>query len=54
MWQAEDGSQRSLHDLGSWEMAGSLAGGDGPKRYSAERFDDYFGDLRRDSEQQDA
>jgi hypothetical protein len=47
-WEAEDGSCESLKELGRWEMAGWLAGGDWPKRYSAERFHDYFADLRLD------
>ena len=53
-WQAEDGSTAGLRELGGWEMAGWLAGGDWPKGYSEQRFHDYFTDLRLDSKQWDS
>jgi hypothetical protein len=45
-WEGEDGSVEPLIEIGSKEMAGWLAGGDWPDRYSNERRHDYFSDLR--------
>lgn len=35
LWRGEDGTQAPLRDVGQWEMAGWLMGGDWPTRYSA-------------------
>jgi hypothetical protein len=53
-WEAEDGSRKTLKQLGGWEMAGWLAGGDWPKRHSAERFHEHFKDLHLDVGPDDA
>lgn len=45
-WRGTDGSPLWLEELGRWEMAGWLAGGDWPKNYSAERLHDYTSHLR--------
>ena len=50
IWQAEDGSQMTLNELGSWEMAGWLAIGDWPRRYSAQRHHPHLADLKLDPE----
>ena len=49
VWRSADGVETTLQDLGSSEMAGWLAGGDWPNRHSAERFHEYFADLRLDA-----
>jgi hypothetical protein len=54
VWRADDGSQTSLEDLGSAEMAGWLVGGEWPGHYSAERFHQYFSALRLDAEPEGA
>ena len=50
LWEAADGSHLTLRELGRWELAGRLAGGEWPRRFSAERFHDYWKDLRLDVE----
>jgi hypothetical protein len=50
LWRGEDGTQAPLRDVGQWEMAGWLMGGDWPTRYSKERFHNYFDGLTLDQE----
>jgi hypothetical protein len=40
LWRGEDGSVDALREIGKWEMAGWLAGGDWPRTYSAQRRND--------------
>jgi hypothetical protein len=53
-WRAQDGSQTTLQDLGSSEMAGSLVGGDWPRLYSTQPFHNHFANLRLGAEPGDA